>query len=263
MEGSFVIVSKVPERISRCTVNLQSLTTNFLFFSDLASLLAPQLKFSPRLIVIDNADGELDIAKSVRQLKSIEIYGKTIILVIVDEGSGESGITALEAGANDYLIYPFLGRELEARVRIHLNSAAYEEREPEYDLEGIYPVEDRVILKNALWHLEKHTASIASLSDLSLLVGRGQKDIDRAFRTHFKKTASAYTRAFKIDKAKDLLSKTRLPVTQIAHDVGYSSAANFSTAFKSAVGLTPVQYRAQSPSLRASRSVNSVTLNFD
>lgn len=253
MEGSFVIVSKVPERISRYTANLQSFTSNFLFFSDLALLVGPQHCFNPRLILIDNVDGNLDIAESVRQLKRMEIYKATTVLVIVNEGDGESGITALEAGANDYLIFPFLDRELKARVRMHLNSHAYIneelELEPAHSLEGVYPLEDRAILRNSLWHLERHTASIASVSDLSLLVGKGQNDIDRAFRTHLKKTASAYMRSFKIDKAKSLLSKTRLPVTQIAHDVGYSSAANFSTAFKSVVGLTPVQYRAQNPLL--------------
>ena len=42
-----------------------------------------------------------------------------------------------------------------------------------------------------------------------------------------------------------LLAQHTQTVSSIAHELGYSSPANFIRAFKAETGLTPVQYRAQ------------------
>ena len=43
--------------------------------------------------------------------------------------------------------------------------------------------------------------------------------------------------------AKNLLIETELSVKDIASEVGYADLARFCTAFKAAVGATPLQYR--------------------
>ena len=46
-----------------------------------------------------------------------------------------------------------------------------------------------------------------------------------------------------IDKAKELLIKTDLPILQIAQDVGYSSQSHFIQLFHKSTGQSPLQYR--------------------
>ena len=46
-----------------------------------------------------------------------------------------------------------------------------------------------------------------------------------------------------LDKARQMLSEHAQSITQIAHELGYSDAANFSRAFKREAGLSPRAYR--------------------
>lgn len=74
--------------------------------------------------------------------------------------------------------------------------------------------------------------------------------------------------AMRIDEAKRLLTTTSLPVTDISHQVGYSSVGSFSTRFSSSVGVAPSVYRqlggvipkVQTGPCRASFGAGSVTL---
>lgn len=47
----------------------------------------------------------------------------------------------------------------------------------------------------------------------------------------------------RMDKAKELLIKTDMPILQIAQKVGYSSQSHFIQLFHKATGLSPLQYR--------------------
>lgn len=246
-DGLFIIVSTVPERISQYMLELQPFAGSFLFFSDVRSFLARQSLNNVKLIIIDNAGDDLNIVQQVGALRLEDAYRATTIFVITKEGDNDGGAAAMEAGSNDYLTLDRVGRELTSRVRVHMNSHAKldEYLDTDCNLDAIYPLEDRLIIKNALWHIQKSLAFITNVSDLAFHVGRSAKDINRAFSLHLDQTASAYMRVFRIEKAKEMLAKTRLPISHIAQNVGYSSAANFSTAFKSTVGLSPVQYRTQ------------------
>ncbi|TFL13850.1 AraC family transcriptional regulator [Pusillimonas caeni] len=244
-EGSIVILSRVPERLSQYMLNLHALTSQFLFFSDVGSLLGRRRSGTTRLIIIDNADDDIDIAVAIDALRRVEAYRTITILAIVKESASDSGVRALEAGANDYLPISYVDRELAIRARMHWNTSAKlnEPVDLGVDFNSIYPMEDRLLMQNALWHIKKHIADISSVSDLSLHMGRSEKDINKAFISHLGLTAFSYIRAHRIDAAKAELVRTRLPIAQIALDVGYSSPANFSTAFKSIVGMSPAQYR--------------------
>src|SRR5690606_24424108 len=50
-------------------------------------------------------------------------------------------------------------------------------------------------------------------------------------------------RSKRMEKAARLLTRTGLSVTDIATEAGYSSAANFTTAFREYFGFTPTAYR--------------------
>lgn len=49
--------------------------------------------------------------------------------------------------------------------------------------------------------------------------------------------------ALRLQRAKQLLISTSLSVTEISHQVGYSSVGTFSTRFSSSVGVSPSTYR--------------------
>jgi len=63
------------------------------------------------------------------------------------------------------------------------------------------------------------------------------------FRKVLKKSPRDYVEEYRIRQACQLLGETNLPVTTIAHSVGYEDPLYFSKAFKKNTGRAPSDYR--------------------
>ena len=70
------------------------------------------------------------------------------------------------------------------------------------------------------------------------------KDSDKKlFRRYMGTTPYNYLVNFRITQAKELLVLTDHSVSEIAQEVGFGDASNFSTRFAKATGQSPLQYR--------------------
>jgi len=65
----------------------------------------------------------------------------------------------------------------------------------------------------------------------------------RSFREAFDTTPRQYLIHRRIEKAKELLQKRSISVTDICFEVGFQSLGSFSTLFHKSVGDAPVTYR--------------------
>ena len=63
------------------------------------------------------------------------------------------------------------------------------------------------------------------------------------FQQKFGQTLSTYIRQLRIDKAKELLLYTKLPLDEIAEKTGFSDSSYFQKQFKKSTGITPKQFR--------------------
>ena len=66
------------------------------------------------------------------------------------------------------------------------------------------------------------------------------------------KSIQNYQQDIKTERVKELLEYDQLSITEIAQDLGYSSAAYLSTQFKKSTGLTPSQYKLEQGKKRSS-----------
>ncbi len=78
------------------------------------------------------------------------------------------------------------------------------------------------------------TASVACLSPFHF---------HRMFARAFGETPHEFLRRQRIERAKQLLARDHVPVTEVCLSVGYESLGSFSTLFRSMVGQSPAQYR--------------------
>jgi AraC-like DNA-binding protein len=84
------------------------------------------------------------------------------------------------------------------------------------------------------------------LADLSRLAGLSPSHLAQLFRTEVGMPPHQYMIRRRIDRAKELLTYTDAPITQIGLELGFSSSQHFSKRFRASTGRTAQQYRASS-----------------
>lgn len=100
--------------------------------------------------------------------------------------------------------------------------------------------------------LREASDGMPSLSELAHTLNLSARTLDR----HLQREGAGFRELQKQtrrDKACELLRDSRQSITTIAHELGYSDAANFSRAFRRECGISPSQYR-QGSALADSRS---------
>lgn len=82
-----------------------------------------------------------------------------------------------------------------------------------------------------------------SLMDLARAVGLTHTRLNQGFRNLYGDTAFGVLRCERIRMARRLLCDSRLSVTEIAYETGFSSPSHFSRSFTAACGQTPLAFR--------------------
>jgi AraC family transcriptional regulator len=93
--------------------------------------------------------------------------------------------------------------------------------------------------------IEDHLAEEVSLAVLAELAHLSLYHFARAFGQSFGVPPHRYHMVRRMDRAKSLLEKPALSVTQIGFEIGFRETSSFSTAFRKFTGLTPTDYRRQ------------------
>ena len=95
--------------------------------------------------------------------------------------------------------------------------------------------------------MENHIADPLALSQLARAVGVSARHLNRQFDAGLGRSAGAFYRDLRLDKSRELLRQTGLPVLEIAIATGFSGAAHFSTAYRKRFGEAPSRHRRSQP----------------
>jgi AraC family transcriptional regulator len=99
-------------------------------------------------------------------------------------------------------------------------------------------------LKRVLAHIDENLGEAISLADLARAAGLSRMYFAARFRAATGLRPHDYLLQRRIDRAKELLSRTEETLVNIALDVGFQTQAHFTTVFKKFVGSTPGRWRA-------------------
>lgn len=91
--------------------------------------------------------------------------------------------------------------------------------------------------------LEKNYADQVSVEDLAGQAGMSPRTFLRRFKAATGITPTIYLQNLRIEKARGLLERTRLPISEVAWRVGYKDPSAFSRVFKEITGLKAGRYR--------------------
>ncbi|MCK4543152.1 MAG: helix-turn-helix transcriptional regulator [Spirochaetales bacterium] len=86
-----------------------------------------------------------------------------------------------------------------------------------------------------------------SLFELARQVGLNEKKLNLGFRQIFGTTVFDYFRAYRLEKATQLLNEGKMNVTEVAFEVGYVHHCSFSRSFTRYFGISPKAYFLERP----------------
>lgn len=94
---------------------------------------------------------------------------------------------------------------------------------------------------------------------ISERVGRSYAYLSHQFSVREGLTLEKYIIRQKVERAKELLSYQDAKVTEVARQLGYSSAAHLTNQFRQITGLTPSEFQAMGPGSAGRRSLHDLT----
>lgn len=102
---------------------------------------------------------------------------------------------------------------------------------------------DRQRMRRVEDFLNSTTHPVVSLEELGRAVGTSVSTLQRLFQAAHGASAFEVIRRRNLERARDALAVNGVTVKEAAYLAGYSSSANFSTAFRKMFGCTPTQVR--------------------
>lgn len=106
-------------------------------------------------------------------------------------------------------------------------------------------LEDLVRLRQARDYMDREYASPLDVPALARVALMSPGHFSRSFRAAFGETPYSYLMTRRIERAKALLRRGDLTVTEVCFEVGCSSLGTFSSRFTELVGESPSAYRSR------------------
>jgi DNA-binding response OmpR family regulator len=196
----------------------------------------------PDLILLDVRMPDLDGFGTCRRLKADPRTQAIPIIFLTSAEDKEDRLTGLSLGAVDYIIKPYVSEEeVLARLGIHLELSRRLGETPRITTNKTSGQSSLVAAATTLL-LEK-LSNPPSMETLLRQLGTNEKRLNEAFHEAFAMPIFSWLREQRLRLARQLLVQTDTPIADIATHCGYSSPANFSTAFKDRFECTPRDFR--------------------
>ncbi|WP_375057387.1 response regulator [Zobellella sp. DQSA1] len=201
------------------------------------------LALTPDLIVLDLHMPGMDGFSVCRLLREAPALQATPIIFLSASNTLEERLTGLQLGGVDFVTKPYAPEEMLARIRVHLRLRRQHGKGTSGLREETRTDKDELLLRAATRLILEDLAAPPALAELARAMGTHEKRLLKIFRDRLNMTVFAFVREARLQKAKELLASHQLSVEDVAALIGFSSAANFATAFKSREGITPREYR--------------------
>ncbi|ASJ72355.1 helix-turn-helix domain-containing protein [Granulosicoccus antarcticus] len=95
-------------------------------------------------------------------------------------------------------------------------------------------------------YISENFSNEITLNDMSTLVGMNDSAFSRFFAKATGNSFIRFVNRVRISKACELLSETKMPITNICYETGFNNVANFNRRFRELKDITPREYRQQS-----------------
>lgn len=205
---------------------------------------------NPDAILMDIGMPVCDGLSACRALQQDPRARHIPVIFLTGAACPQDRVNGLMAGAVDYVTKPFVFDEVRLRLIVHLRARPAAALPPPGS--GAEPCADTapqssldtILFQSARRTMLQQIQRTPDLGELAGAVGTNSRRLNEAFRKCVGVTVFEYLREERMREACSLLAETTLEVQAIGLALGFSSGANFATAFKDRFGLSPRDFRA-------------------
>lgn len=203
------------------------------------------LEYAPDIILSDLMMPVMDGLQLLERLKSDMRTSHIPVVLLTARADIESRLMGLERGAEAYLPKPFNRDELLIRLRkiidqrnlLHKRYSGKEwinqQPKKEYAMEDKFIGEIRALIDQNLDNDE------FDILGLSRAMSMSRSQLYRKFKTLTNKTIGEYLRAFRLNRAREMLEDGQVNVSEAAYQTGFRNLSHFSRVFNSEFGYKP------------------------
>ncbi|MEY3975823.1 MAG: hypothetical protein RLZZ33_878 [Pseudomonadota bacterium] len=203
----------------------------------------------PSLVLLDVKLPDMDGFTVSRRLKANPSTAAIPVIFLSASTDLAHRLQGFAAGGVDYISKPFEPEEVLARVGVHLQLAARRATDTHPASVGEVAPElpsgsfDLVLVNGAQRILFDRLSDPPSLDELARLMGSNRRRLNEAFQSLCGQPVFSWLREERLRRAYAIVVNTDTSVTVIGDMLGYSSAANFTKAFRDRFGYSPRELR--------------------
>ncbi len=161
------------------------------------------------------------------------------VIFMTAYGTESVAIQALRTGVVDYIKKPINLPYL--RQRVHEILSGKDRTDPSFEEE--IPSKEEFLIDGITMYIEENYMEPLSLEKLSSMMYMSKSRFCCLFKKRQGCGFSQYLNMVRIRNATELLKRSDLSITEIAHSVGYRRLEHFERVFKSIHGVTPGEFR--------------------
>lgn len=195
--------------------------------------LGKQLK--PHILFLDIGIPEIDGLSVQKKLKGVFPDLQTIVLTAYSDF--DHAHKALTYQVADYLVKP---ARKEVIIEAVNKVVDYFSKTTE---ETVHNVNYHEAVVTAINYIEAHYAETLQLKQIAERLFLNPQYFSKLFKKEVGISLGDYLLNFRIEKAKELLETTSLPISIVSEKCGFTETAYFCKKFNSLVNTTPLKYR--------------------
>lgn len=205
------------------------------------------LKTVPDLIVCDVMMPVMDGLEMCRRVKEAAATSHVPVILLTSNAQENQRAEGYDCGADAYITKPFSSKVLLSRVRNLLEnrkrlkyvyaSGADDEAKDAADPDSRFMADFGRVVR------ERMSDSSLSVETISSALGLSRVQMYRKVKQLTGQSPVEIIRVTRLKKAEHLLKSTKMTVSEISYDVGFSSPSYFSKCFKDYFGCQPGEMR--------------------
>ncbi|MDI9332095.1 MAG: AraC family transcriptional regulator [Alphaproteobacteria bacterium] len=246
-----LILDQDTERLNQLKGILEDQSVVVYVASSLQSMMGKAVFFKPHACIFSLAFKGAEFSNITEMLAS---NPSTAGIPLVYQADIQSLLNAYTNQANsrdhrfDFITWPYNPCEILLRLSLVFSEGQHNDNDQPEDE---YPCQineqctrfDKIIFNASHKIIIENLSKNPPLKQLARMVGTNTKRLSQTFMRVCNLTVYQYVIEVKMKVAEKILRETDLDIRYISMDLGYSTQANFSTAFKHKYGVSPRSFR--------------------